>query len=128
MATVPYSIKRFLNQTLVYWGNPQDDGEGGFTYDAPIEIRGRCEYRVEIVRGDMNEEVVSRARVYLDREVQHGGYLYLGTLDDSAIGDNMHPSSTDEAMRILSLDKIPRLRGPGLLIKAFVNANKYGNN
>jgi hypothetical protein len=128
MAKVPYEIMRFLNQTLVYWGNPQDDGEGGFEFDAPIEIRGRCEYRTEIVRGEMNEELVSRARVYLDRYVDEGGYLYLGTLEDSTIGNTMHPNSTEEAMRILSLDKIPRLRGPGFLIKAFCNANKYGNN
>jgi hypothetical protein len=124
--TTPYFIRRNLNQTLVYWGNPQDDGEGGYEFDDPVEIRGRCEYRTEIVRSDMNEEHVSRARIYLEQPVAEGGYLFLGTLDE--IGDTGHPDSTDNSMRILSQDQIPRLKGPGFLYKAFVNANKYGNN
>lgn len=127
MAT-PYFIKQNLNQTLVYWGNPQNNGEGGYTFDDPVEIRGRVEYRTEIIRSDLNEEAVSRARIYLEAPLDNGGYLYLGTLDDPAIGDTMHPDSTDEAMRILSQDQIPRLKGLGFLYKAFVNANKYGNN
>ena len=61
----PYFIRKNLKQTLVYWGNPKDDGEGGYTFDEPVEIRGRCEYRTEIIRAGMNEELVSRARVYL---------------------------------------------------------------
>jgi hypothetical protein len=124
----PHFIRRNLNQTLVYWGNPQNDGEGGYTFDAPVEIRGRCEFRTEIVRSGLNEEHVSRARIYLERTVDEGGYLYMGTLDDPGIGDSMHPNSTEDSMRILSQDKIPRLKGSGYLHKAFVNANKYGNN
>lgn len=126
--STPYFIRRHLNQTLVYWGNPKDDGEGGYTFDDPIEIRGRCEYRTEIVRSDMNEELVSRARIYLEQPLDNGGYLFLGTLEDPKLGDSMHPDDTDEAMRILSQDQIPRLKGPGFLYKAFVNSNKYGNN
>jgi len=124
----PYFIRKNLKQTLVYWGNPKDDGEGGYTFDEPVEIRGRCEYRTEIIRAGMNEELVSRARVYLEQPVDDGGYLFLGTLDDPNIGDTMRPDSTDEAMRILSQDQVPRISSPGFLYKAFVNANKYGNN
>ena len=126
--TAPHFIRRNLRQILVYWGNPQNDGEGGYTFDAPVEIRGRCEYRTEIVRSELNEELVSRARIYLEQPVDDGGYLFLGTLDDPKIGNSRHPNDTEGAMRILSQDQIPRLRGPGFLYKAFVNANKYGNN
>lgn len=126
--SAPHFIRSYLHQIMVYWGNPQSDGEGGYTFDDPVEIRGRCEFRTEVVRTEQGEEEVSRARVYLEDKVDQGGYLYLGTLEDSNIGDDMHPISTEGSMRILSLDEIPRLHGPGILYKAFVNSNKYGNN
>lgn len=126
--STPYFIKRHLNQTLVYWANPVNDGEGGYTFDDPVEIRGRCEYRVEMVRTETGEEQVSRARIYLEEELDTGGYIYLGSLDDSGIDTDSHPNDVDGSMRIFSQDKVPRLRGNGFLYKAFVNANKYGNN
>ena len=124
----PYYIRKHLHQTMIYWGNPKNDGEGTYTFDAPIEIRGRCEYRTELVRTETGEEKVSRARVYLEQEVDQGGYLYLGSLEDSDVPPYPNPEEMDEAMRILSLDIFPRITGPGFLYKAFVNANKYGNN
>ena len=110
-----------MNQDLVYWGNPEEDGTGGFTFDAPIEIKGRCRYKVQQVVSGLGEEKVSRATVHLDQEVDEGGYLYLGTLADSNIGDDQTPKSTEGSMRILSFDNIPRLEGPGSLYKAYCN-------
>lgn len=118
----PNFIQRHLNQTLVYWGNPQDDGEGGFTFDSAVEIIGRCEYKVEQVVSGNGELTVSRARVYLAQEVDQGGYLYLGTLDDSEMVDSApHPDDISESMRIMVFEKIPRLEGPGYLYKAYLN-------
>lgn len=125
---VPYFVRKHLLQTMVYWANPVSNGEGGFTFDDPIEIQARCEFRNELVRTETNEEAVSRARIYLSQVVQNGEYLYLGTLEDSGIDDDIHPEDVYGSMRVLSLDIMPRLRGNGYMYKAFVNSNKYGNN
>lgn len=121
MMATPGFISKRLNQTLVYWGNPKNDGFGTYTFDDPVEIRGRCEYKVEMVLSVDGEELVSRARVYLEQEVDGGGYLYLGTLDDSVIGDDQSPSTTEGSMRILAFEKIPSLDDRGSLYKAYVN-------
>ena len=40
--------KRFCVETAVYWGNPQNDGYGGFTFDTPVEIKCRWEEKSEV--------------------------------------------------------------------------------
>lgn len=114
-------IKKNLNQTLVYWGNPSDDGYGGYDFDAPVEIAGRCEHTAVMVVVNEGEEVVNRAFVYLDQEVDKGGYLYLGTLDDAAMGSSLQPDTTEGSMRILAFEKIPQLSGSKFVYKAYVN-------
>jgi hypothetical protein len=103
----PGFITKHLNQTLVYWANPLDDGRGWYTFDDPVEISGRCEYKVELVKTGMGEEKVSRAQVWLDREVQEKEFLCLITLDD--IDSNPDPRDVDGSMEVLAFSKIPRL-------------------
>lgn len=119
MSTLGFISKR-LSQTLVYWANPVDDGYGYFTFDDPVEISGRCEYKVELVRSGLGEEVVSRAQVYLDQEVQEKEYLYLGTLDD--MDSNPDPRDVEGAMEVIAFEKIPKLGSSTLfLYKAYLN-------
>jgi hypothetical protein len=126
MEEVPVFIRKWLDQSIVYWGNPQRKGSGGFTFDAPVELVGRCEYKVEAVIGEDGQEMMSRARVYLSQRVDVDGYLYLGTLADSAIGDEQTPASTEGAMRILAFEEIPRItRKSGYLFRVYVNITRW---
>ena len=117
----PTFITRHLNQTLVYWKKTGNDGEGGFEYATPEDLNGRCEFKVEQVLSALGEEKVSRARVFLEQEVEEGGYLYLGSLDDSNMDSAPLPETTEGSMRIIAFETIPRLDGPGNLYKAFCN-------
>jgi len=117
----PFWINQYLNQTLVYWGNPQDDGTGGLTFDDPVEIEGRCEYKVEQVVTGLGELTVSRATIYLKQKVIEGSYLYLGTLSDSCIGDDLTPYSTEGTMRVLAFEQISGLTGTDVLYKVYAN-------
>ena len=108
--TTPQFIKKHLDQTLVYWGNPQSDGRGKSTYDAAVELIGRVESKSELVRTNMGKEVVSRAIVWLDQVVDENGYLYLGTLTDASVIANLtNPSAIDGSAEILVMSKNPRL-------------------
>jgi hypothetical protein len=71
-----------LNQTAVYWGNPQKDGYGGFTYDDPVEIDCRWEDMTQVVRSLNGEEFISRGEVFVNTVLEENGLLYLGTIDD----------------------------------------------
>lgn len=75
-------IKRNLVQTAVYWGNPQDNGYGGFTYDDPIEIACRWEDMPQVMLDKEGEQDLSRAVVYVGIDVMNNGLLYLGRLTD----------------------------------------------
>jgi len=103
-------INRMLRQIVVYWANPVDDGYGGYTFDNPVELSARWERADEIEFGDNGEEVVIKAHCYLEQDVEEGGYIYLGTLDD--IDSNDQPGDVEGAIRIFSFSKIPGLNAP----------------
>ena len=120
--TTPGFISKQLSQTLVYWANPVNNGYGSYTFSAPVEIPGRCEFRTERVLTDMGEEVLSKAFIYLDQEVRAGEYLYLGSLDDSDVEGNTDPKTIAGAMYVLTFLKIPRLgSATEFIYKAYVN-------
>ena len=104
----PHFIKKHLSQTLVYWGNPQSDGRGKYTYDDPVELIGRTESKSELVRSYKGKEVVSRAIVWLDQEVDEAGYLYLGTLNDLDSNPD-DPTVVDGSAEVLVMSKNPSL-------------------
>jgi len=104
----PNYIKKHLKQTLVYWGNPTADGRGGTTFDTAVELMGRVESKTELVRTNKGKEEISRAIVWLDQEVDEGGYLYLGFLVDLD-SDPDDPREVDGSAEILVMSKNPRL-------------------
>ena len=119
---IPAFIKRSLNQTLVYWANPANDGYGAETYDTPVEISGRCEHKTELVVSESGEEVLSKAQVWLEQVVKEGEYLYLGTLSDSGLDSAPVPKEVSESMRVLAFSKVPVLgRADEFEYKAYLN-------
>ena len=102
-------ISRLLSQTLVYWANPVNDGYGHSTFDDPTEISGRCEYKKELVRNNSGNEVLGKARIFLEQEVSEGEYLYLGSLEDSDMDSSPDPLEVEGAMQVIAFEKMPRL-------------------
>ena len=110
-------IQKVCVQTAVYWGNPQPDGYGGITFDDPVEISCRwdCKRRKEIpslmvVSGGGTEMIVSIAEVLVTQDVDVGGYLYLGDLDDLDSSEQDDPKSVEGAYEIRRFDKIPMIK------------------
>jgi hypothetical protein len=119
MGAPPFA-KRFMKQTLVHWANPVSDGYNGWSFDDPVEIKGRCEYAQDMVITDEGDEVLSKAHVYLDTAIQEGEYLYLGSLDD--LDSDPDPMEIAGAMRIIAYSVVPSLYSPNTtLTKAFLN-------
>jgi len=103
------STNRFLTaalkQTVTYWGNPTNDGGGGFTFDAPVEILGRWEFKNTIIKNAQGQEIVVNIRVSLPQDVEEGGYLFLGA------STAVDPTTVTGAYSIKGFKKTPVLRG-----------------
>lgn len=106
----PAFISRNLAQTLVYWGNPVHGGTGTISFDAPVEVVGRYEMKNEIIIIHTGEEKVAGGHAWMAQDVDVGGYIYLGSLDDASLpSDISDPREVDDTMRILVKAQFPRL-------------------
>lgn len=97
-----------LQQTAVLWTNPILDGFGGRTFDDGIEIQCRWEQRQELFVDAAGREVLSRAVVYIDRDVAVHDYLFLGELVDLASGED-EPFGNADAFEVRAFKSVPSL-------------------
>ena len=121
--STPAFISKQYKQNIVYWGNPTPDGYGGYSYASPVDLDCRIESVSEVIQFENGEEIIARAAVYLDRELDRGGYVYVGTTDDSVIDDD--PKNVEGSMVVLANEKIPRLgSSTEFMYKAYLNVTK----
>jgi len=113
-------IEKVCVQTAVYWGNPQDDGYGKYTFDAAVEIDCRWEGKVAVVLDRMGKEVMTDAQVMVTQDLDIGGFLYLGSLDD--LSSEPDPYEVEDAYEIMAFEKIPLFCSTDEFVrKAFLN-------
>jgi hypothetical protein len=114
------SITRNLNQTAVYWGSPVEDGYGKQTFADPVEIVCRWEDKQQIIGTITGNQIIgfqnmSRAIVYVDRDLDVDGWLMLGTLDDlvdssgDSSGEYYDPHQITSAYIIKRFERMPAL-------------------
>lgn len=101
-------IESKCKQPIVYWGNPVNDGYGGFTYDDPVQIYGRWEELNEVIMGSNGKEMISQARVFITQSVDEEGAMWLGSLDDLDSAPVPSDSSVC-ALHIIALSRLPAL-------------------
>ncbi len=115
-------IKKFLKQKAVYWGAPVPNGFGGFSYAEPVEISVRWTEKHELIL-DMTvgiprgEQVVSKARLMLDQDVEVKGMISLMSLVD--LSSNQDPAENG-AFIIKSFQKMPDVRAKQYVRQAWL--------
>lgn len=113
-------------QTCVYWGNPQTDGRGGYTFDVPVEIPCRWEDKDQIMGTQVGGEVtgnilLSRSVVFVLQDVDELGYMYLGRLSDLTAQQQANPKLKESAYCIKRFEKTPALGSTTIFLrKAFL--------
>ena len=100
-------IKKFLKQKAVYWGAPVPNGFGGFSYADPIEIAVRWTDKQELFLNYNGEQVLSRAKLMLDQDVEVRGMIALITL--AALDTGQLPEDNG-GLEIRSFQKMPDVR------------------
>jgi hypothetical protein len=121
-------ITKHCTQTCVYWGSPQNDGEGGFTFADPVELYCRWEGKVQVIKDDdaKGGEIECVAIVYLLQDVVQEGFLFLGTLDDlealedsdgNSSGGWYNPLAVDGAYKIKQFEKLPALGSTTVFVR-----------
>lgn len=116
-------ITRMRKQTATYWSTTPD-GYGGVEFSAPVAIECRWEDKQERFVDETGRETVSRSIVYVDRDLEVGGYLALGdySASTSTTTTGEEPSFTppDTARPIRKFDKLPNLRNTETLRTAWL--------
>jgi len=112
--------ERNLKQKAVYWGDPQNDGFGKFTFGAePIEIDCRYEMETKVVKNSSGVDVTSSVTVHVNQDLEEEGMLYLGLLDDLTDDQLANPYESD-ALQIISFAKSPTMKGTRFLRVAYL--------
>jgi hypothetical protein len=110
-------IERMRKQKAVYWEYTGTDGYGNPTFSSPVEIECRWSEHQEKFSDDSGEERISRAVVYVDREMALKSYLRLAELDSSTHDD---PRDYTDAFEIKQFASIPNMRATNYLRKAWL--------
>lgn len=97
-------LSRNYDEAITYWGAPVPDGEGGETFSAPVPLLGRWEDRNDEFNTATGETLISRSTVFVNQDLQIGGYLYRGTSVAAS------PTSVLEAQEIKAFIKVPSVR------------------
>ncbi len=113
-------LTHWLKQTAVYWGSPVSDGQGGRTFDNPVELAVRWEERHDLFVDPQGQEKQSSAIVYIGQDVVVGAYLFLGDLDDLSSAEEDDPMNVDGAYEIRQFDKTSDLKATSFLRRAWL--------
>jgi len=114
-------LKKMLRQTAVYWNLSalEFDNYGQPIPTTPVEIKVRWEDVGEEFLDAAGTLQLSRAKVYVDRDVKVGGILMLGELD-SGVMDLINVKENENAWEIRRFEKLPTIKATQFLRIAFL--------
>ena len=113
MPVIEDVVKLFTKQKCCYWANPVSDNNGGYTFNAPIEIDCRWDDKQELKTGFWGNKFASQASVLVNIDLDRRSYLWNGTLvqlqaEATANGYNINnPREFPTAFIVEQFEKIP---------------------
>jgi len=111
----------FLRQTAVYWSIKKRKNQyGQREYNDPIQIPVRWSGEFTEFIDEKGEKQVASAKVMVDRKLDIGGLLFLGTLAD--VEEEDFPESPEDggALAIRGFKEIPSIDATVIVRVAFV--------
>lgn len=114
------TLIKVCNQTAVYWGSPTNNGTGGKTFAAAVEIQVRWVNESKVINTVNSETLVSMATIYVLQDVEVLAWIYLGALTDLSAQELANPKLVDTAYEIKHIDKIPSFDNNEHVRKAYL--------
>jgi hypothetical protein len=128
MGTLENVIAKFAVQTVVYWANPTNDGDGNLTYDTPVEILVRWDDKTQLVTDSTGKEKVSKAEILTNQEMLEEEFLYLGSLSDFASGEDIsNPKTVDDSYMIITREKVPAVKSTIDFVRTYFLGTRVNN-
>ena len=108
----------FTYDVAIYWA-PQATRSsfGRVAYDEPIEIEVRWQASTEVIKDKNGAEVVTSAKIYVDRDLEEQGMLKHDSLESTTEDD---PHEETGARQIIKFDKLPNIKHTKYLRTAYV--------
>ena len=107
-------INKIRKQTGSYWERTGLDEFSNPTFESPVSITCRWETKMVQYLNPKGELVFSQSVVYVDRQMQVGDWVCLGTTGES------DPRNQDGAHEIKGTESIPDLKARQTLHKVFL--------
>lgn len=111
-------ITSMRRQIAVLWKQGDLDNQGQPSYAAPVEISCRWEDVQEGFLDSGMQKQMSRAVVYVDRDVSPEDVLMLGALDSGVVVDE--PFENAGAYAVRAFNKLPNLKNTEYLLTAYL--------
>lgn len=73
---LPYTLN--MRQDATYWPPAGNDGFGGILYGSPEAVKVRWEEKSVLFRDPQGNEVMSNAVIYVSKQLEIKGQLFLG--------------------------------------------------
>lgn len=105
---------RHMKQTATYWAPGSNDGFGGVSFSAPIQVSCRWQDKAELFRDAQSRELTSSTIVYPASPLERQGYLYLG------ISTEANPHNVDGTKEIRQIGSSPSLGNTETLNKVWL--------
>jgi len=105
-------IKKMRKQKAVWWKKLSADEYGSATWDDPIEIDCRWDDHIGRVMDGKGELMMSKATVFVDREMSLGDKLRKGDMDSD---EPLTPADVTTAYEIVGFEQIPTLKADKIL-------------
>lgn len=104
-----------LNQVATYWESQEPNGFGGRLTGPATPIKCRWEDKSVRYAGRLDhQEEISKAVVFVDREMNVGDWLFLGPTSES------DPTTLEGAHQIRKFERVPDLRNLNTLLMAIL--------
>ena len=110
-------IEKICVQTAIYWSAATNEG----VYGDPREIMVRWQDKDRIIYNNFGDELVSKADVMVQEDLDMEGWLYLGSFDDladSSGGVPSNPMDVEGAYKIVAKDTTPLIKSTTKFVRA----------
>lgn len=118
-----------LRDVCVYWEPPNRDGLGGYEWCYAVELMSRWQYGLQgrsgpvLVYSPEGSQIIPRTEVWVNKDIQLGGYLWRGTIKQTQTVFDPDPSFEEPTNMLSDVESLAAQIIEVKLVESIVNKN-----